>query len=49
VLAGVPQPFAFDHNHSDGYTVGAGLEYIVAQNWSAKGRDSTTTSAAPSS
>jgi len=36
VLAGVPQPFAFDHNHRDGYTVGAGLEYMFAQNWSAK-------------
>jgi len=36
VLAGVPQAFAFDHNHRDGYTVGAGLEYMFAQNWSAK-------------
>ena len=36
VLAGVPQAFSFDHNHRDGYTVGAGLEYMFAQNWSAK-------------
>src|ERR1700704_731779 len=36
LLAGVPQAFAFDHNHRDGYTVGAGLEYMFAQNWSAK-------------
>ena len=36
LLASVPQAFAFDHNHRDGYTVGAGLEYMFAQNWSAK-------------
>ncbi len=36
LLAGVPQPFGFDHSHKDGYTVGAGLEYMFAQNWSAK-------------
>src|SRR5229473_6087715 len=36
VLGGVPQAFAFDHSHKDGYTVGAGLEYMFAQNWSAK-------------
>ena len=35
-LAGVPVAFAFDSNHSNGYTVGAGLEYMFAQNWSAK-------------
>ena len=35
-LGGVPQAFAFDHSHKDGYTVGAGLEYMFAQNWSAK-------------
>ena len=34
--AGVPQAFAFDSNHSNGYTVGAGLEYMFAPNWSAK-------------
>jgi outer membrane immunogenic protein len=32
----VPQPFALSSNHHDGYTVGAGLEYMFAQNWSAK-------------
>jgi outer membrane immunogenic protein len=35
-LAGVPVAFGFDSNHSNGYTVGAGLEYMFAQNWSAK-------------
>jgi outer membrane immunogenic protein len=35
-LVGVPQPFALSGNHRDGYTVGAGLEYMFAQNWSAK-------------
>ena len=35
-LAGVPVAFAFDSGHSDGYTVGAGVEYMFAQNWSAK-------------
>jgi outer membrane immunogenic protein len=34
--AGVPQPFSTDGNHKDGYTVGAGLEYMFAPNWSAK-------------
>src|SRR5258707_2762381 len=33
---GIPVPFAFDGSHSNGYTVGAGLEYMFAQNWSAK-------------
>jgi outer membrane immunogenic protein len=35
-LAGVQQPFGFDGNHKDGYTVGAGLEYMFAPNWSGK-------------
>jgi outer membrane immunogenic protein len=35
-LAGVPVGFALDSSHRDGYTVGAGLEYMFAQNWSAK-------------
>ena len=35
-LAGVPQAFTFDKGHRDGWTVGAGLEYMFAQNWSAK-------------
>src|SRR6202045_3053316 len=35
-LAGAPVAFAFDRSHRDGYTVGAGLEYMFAQNWSAK-------------
>lgn len=34
--AGVPQAFSTDGNHKDGYTVGAGLEYMFAPNWSAK-------------
>ena len=33
---GVPQAFTTDGNHQDGYTVGAGLEYMFAPNWSAK-------------
>jgi outer membrane immunogenic protein len=35
-FAGVPVGFALDKNHRDGYTVGAGVEYMFAQNWSAK-------------
>jgi outer membrane immunogenic protein len=35
-LLGVPQTFALSGSHHDGYTVGAGLEYMFAQNWSAK-------------
>jgi outer membrane immunogenic protein len=35
-LAGVPAAFTLDRSHRDGYTVGAGLEYMFAQNWSAK-------------
>jgi outer membrane immunogenic protein len=35
-LGGVPTAFALDGNHRDGYTIGAGLEYMFAQNWSAK-------------
>ena len=33
---GVAQAFATDGNHKDGYTVGGGLEYMFAPNWSAK-------------
>jgi outer membrane immunogenic protein len=35
-LGGVPVAFALDHSHRDGYTIGAGVEYMFAQNWSAK-------------
>jgi outer membrane immunogenic protein len=35
-LGGVPQAFTLNSGHHDGYTVGAGLEYMFAQNWSAK-------------
>src|SRR5712691_7255649 len=35
-VGGVPQAFTTDGNHRDGYTVGAGLEYMFAPNWSAK-------------
>jgi outer membrane immunogenic protein len=35
-VAGVPTAFLFDSNHRDGYTVGAGVEYMFAPNWSAK-------------
>jgi outer membrane immunogenic protein len=33
---GAPVAFAFDSDHKNGYTVGAGVEYMFAQNWSAK-------------
>jgi outer membrane immunogenic protein len=35
-LGGAPLAFALNSSHRDGYTVGAGLEYMFAQNWSAK-------------
>ncbi|MDB5654836.1 MAG: hypothetical protein JWQ94_2449 [Tardiphaga sp.] len=34
--AGLAQPFAASGNAKDGYTVGGGLEYMFAPNWSAK-------------
>jgi outer membrane immunogenic protein len=34
--AGTPVAFATDGSHRDGFTVGAGLEYLFAPNWSAK-------------
>ena len=36
VVGGTPTAFAFDSNHTNGYTVGAGLEYMFAPSWSAK-------------
>ena len=35
-FAGVPVPFALSSGHQNGYTVGAGVEYMFAPNWSAK-------------
>ena len=35
-FGGAPVAFTLDGNHRDGYTVGAGLEYMFAPNWSAK-------------
>jgi outer membrane immunogenic protein len=35
-LAGVPVGFVINGDHSNGYTVGLGLEYLFAPNWSAK-------------
>ncbi len=35
-LGGVPVAFTTSGNHRDGYTVGTGLEYMFAPNWSAK-------------
>ena len=35
-IAGAPQPFTATGNHSDGFTVGGGLEYMFAPSWSAK-------------
>jgi outer membrane immunogenic protein len=34
--AGIPVAFALDRSHRDGYTVGAGVEYMFAPSWSAK-------------
>jgi outer membrane immunogenic protein len=36
-VGGVPVAFTNTGNHRDGYTVGAGLEYLFAPNWSVKG------------
>jgi outer membrane immunogenic protein len=36
VNAGLPAAFTTAGNHKDGYTVGAGLEYMFTPNWSAK-------------
>jgi outer membrane immunogenic protein len=36
-VAGVPVPFATTGNNKNGFTVGAGLEYMFAPNWSVKG------------
>src|SRR5215475_2188656 len=52
-VAGAPVPFATTGNNKDGYTVGAGLEYMFAPNWSAKAEyqyynfGNTTFTAAP--
>lgn len=35
-LGTLPIPFAFDNGHRNGYTIGTGLEYMFAQNFSAK-------------
>jgi outer membrane immunogenic protein len=35
-VAGAPAAFTTNGSHKDGYTVGAGLEYMFAPNWSAK-------------
>jgi outer membrane immunogenic protein len=35
-VAGVPATFTTSGNRKDGYTVGGGLEYMFAPNWSAK-------------
>jgi outer membrane immunogenic protein len=35
-LLGAAIPFVIDGDHRNGYTVGAGLEYMFAPNWSAK-------------
>ena len=35
-LGGAPIAFTLDRNHRDGYTVGAGVEYLFTPNWSAK-------------
>jgi len=35
-FGGVPAAFVLNSSHHNGYTAGAGLEYLFAQNWSAK-------------
>src|ERR1700712_404602 len=35
-VGGAPAAFTTDANRKDGYTVGGGLEYLFAPNWSAK-------------
>ena len=35
-LGGTPVAFAFDTTHRDGYTIGTGVEYMFAPNWSGK-------------
>ena len=35
-VGGVPVAFVIDGDHKNGYTVGAGVEYMFAPNWSAK-------------
>jgi outer membrane immunogenic protein len=35
-VTGTPVAFTTDGNHTNGWTVGAGLEYMFAPNWSAK-------------
>jgi outer membrane immunogenic protein len=35
-FGGVPVAFVLDGGHSNGWTVGGGVEYLFAQNWSAK-------------
>ena len=35
-FGGAPAAFTLDSGHRDGYTVGAGLEYMFAPNWAAK-------------
>ena len=36
-FAGAPVAFLLNGNHSNGWTVGAGVEYMFAPNWSVKG------------
>ena len=47
--AGAPAAVAFSGDHRNGYTVGAGSEYMFAQNWSAKIEYQFTISAPPRS
>jgi len=35
-FGGTPVAFTLDRNHSSGYTVGGGIEYLFTPNWSAK-------------
>lgn len=35
-LGGAPVPFLLSNDHNHGWTIGGGIEYMFAQNWSAK-------------
>ena len=35
-FGGVPVAFVLDNGHSNGWTVGGGVEYMFAPNWTAK-------------
>jgi outer membrane immunogenic protein len=48
-LGGVPVAFLLSDAHSNGWTVGGGVEYMFAPNWSAKAEYHITISATAAS